>query len=413
MGAGFYFTKPQNLQWLHEGPLGGYIDAFADRLRAEGHCRQSGWRNLRVGGDFSHWLQHNGFGTADVDERIVKRYERFRARHRHPFLSDHPALSRLLSVLREVGAIAPRRSDVLGAAEQIENDFKRYLIQERGLAGVSVARHELVLRQFLCEHCHGKHSRLRQLKPSDVMRFVEHYAKNHGARCGQMMCWTLRSFLRYLRYCGETEIDLASAVPTIRRWKLASLPEYASPSEIDRVLSTCERRSSIGRRNYAMLLLLARLGLRANEIRLLTLDDIDWQSGQLQIHGKGGRSGSMPLPVDVGAAISEYLQYGRPPSASRRVFLRDLAPHEGFATSGTVSFVAAQALKRTGIAGVAHKGSHLFRHSLATQLLRGGASLTEIGQVLRHRRYDSTRLYAKVDVDSLSGLALPWPGVMP
>jgi site-specific recombinase XerD len=165
----------------------------------------------------------------------------------------------------------------------------------------------------------------------------------------------------------------------------------------------------MGLRDYAILMLLARLGLRAIEIVRLTLDDLDWQSGQLTVQGKGGQRALLPLPVDVGAAIADYLQHGRPRSDTRRVFLLDLAPHRGFASPSTISTIASIALTRAGI-DVRRKGAHLFRHSLATQMLRAGASLTQIGQVLRHVSMDSTRIYAKVDIAALRALALPWPG---
>jgi site-specific recombinase XerD len=224
------------------------------------------------------------------------------------------------------------------------------------------------------------------------------------------MCGTLRAFMRYLRYRGYTRTDLAASVPAIRRWKLASLPEYLLPSQIQKVLNACDRRSAIGRRDYAILLMLARLGLRANEIATLTLDDVDWRAGQLSVQAKGRQRAQLPLPHEVGSAVAAYLQNGRPRSDSRRLFLRDLAPHAGFASSCGISMVATTALKRAGIEGVAHKGSHLFRHSLATALLRSGASLTEIGQVLRHQDHDTTRIYAKVDIDSLRVLGIRWPG---
>jgi site-specific recombinase XerD len=242
------------------------------------------------------------------------------------------------------------------------------------------------------------------------MRFVEQHVHDRSSRSAQMMCWTLRSFLRYLRYRGVISSDLASCVPAVRTWRLASLPSYLHPKEVQRVLAACDRHGPMGRRDYAILLLLSRLGLRADEIRLLTLDDIDWESGRLNIRGKGRRVASMPLPKEVGAAIAEYLRHGRPKSDSRRVFLRCRAPQGGFVTSKGISDVANNALSRAGIQPVGRGGAHLFRHSLATQMLRAGASLTEIGQVLRHRNPDTTRIYAKVDLSSLRAIALRWPG---
>jgi site-specific recombinase XerD len=244
----------------------------------------------------------------------------------------------------------------------------------------------------------------------DVVGFVQRHAQDGSARSAQMMCWTLRSFLRFLHHRGDVSIDLVGCVPTIRNPRLSSLPRHLDGGIIRQILSACDRHSPMGRRDYAILLLLAHLGLRAREIQLLTLDDIDWESGQLTIRGKGNRNAAMPLPKVVGAAIADYLRHGRPNSDSRHVFLRHKAPHGGFVTSRAVSGVVEKALGCAGIDWTGGKGAHLFRHSLATRLLRAGASLREIGQVLRHRDQDSTRVYAKVDIESLRAIAHTWPG---
>ncbi len=410
MTTSAYFPRAKMQQRLHEGPLGVHIDLYAARLLKEGHCRQSAWRGLRVVCDFSHWLARKRLGLNDLDERTVDRYQQFRSRYRCPFLSDRPALLRLLAVLREIAAIAPRPPVALGALEQMEEDFKQYLIQECGLARVSVVRHEPVVRQFLRERCAGAHRCIARLTAADITAFVERHARDQSPRSAQIMCWTLRAFTRYLQYRSHVIADLASSVPAVRTWRLASLPAYLLPKQVQQVLDACDRHSAIGRRDYAILMMLARLGLRANEIATLTLEDLDWQSGQLTVQGKGRRRAQLPLPEEVGAAIADYLQHGRPRSDSRRVFLRDLAPHVGFASSAGISMIAKTALTRAGMVDVAHKGTHLFRHSLATQLLRAGASLTEIGQVLRHEDHDTTRIYAKVDIGALRALGLPWPG---
>lgn len=410
MSTSAYYKNPKMLQRLHEGPLGIHVDLFAKQLLKEGHCRQSAWRNLHVVCDFSHWLARKGLNLHELDERTVEQYLKFRVRYRHPFVSDRATLNRLLTVLRETNAIAPIPSKVLGPLEQIEEDFYRYLIQERGLARVSVSRHLPTVRQFLREVCPQGRRCISRLVAADITKFVERHAHDHGPRSAQMMCWTLRAFTRYLQYRGNISANLSNSVPTVRRWKLASLPTHLQPKQIERVLGACDRQNPIGLRDYAVLMLLARLGLRANEISQLTLDDLDWQSGQLTVQGKGGQRALLPLPVDVGAAIADYLQRSRPRSDSRRVFLRDLAPHVGFASSSAISVIASTALTRAGIDDVQRKGAHLFRHSLATQLLRAGASLMQIGQVLRHENMDSTRIYAKVDIRALRTLALPWPG---
>ncbi len=405
-----YVTTPALQRRLHEGPLGIHIDLYAAQLLKEGHCRQSAWRCLRVVSDFSHWLERKRINLEEIDERTVERYLAFRLRNRCPFSSDKPALNRLLTVLRGSGAIQAKRPVVLSPGDLIFEQFRRYLFRERGLTRATVGRHELVVRRFVKERCEDDAKRFRVLTSADILAFIKHHAGDGSPRSAQLMCSTLRQFLRYLHYSGYIKADLAASVPTIRRWRLASLPEYLLPSQVRSVLSACDRRSEIGRRDYAILLMLARLGLRANEIATLTLDDIDWRGGQLSVQAKGRQRAQLPLPHEVGSAIVDYLRNGRPRSDSRRLFLRHLAPHAGFASSCAVSMIATTAVKRAGIQDVAHKGSHLFRHSLATSLLRAGASLTEIGQVLHHKHHDTTRIYAKVDIDSLRALSLPWPG---
>jgi len=224
------------------------------------------------------------------------------------------------------------------------------------------------------------------------------------------MCWALRAFLRYLHCKGLNQLALAGCVPSIRSWKLAGLPTYLAAAQVQKVLDGCDRATALGRRDYAILVMLAKLGMRAGEVATLTLDDIDWRSGEMLIRAKGRQRARMPIPPDVGAAVIAYLRDGRPKSSCRRLFLRTMAPNVGFASGGAVTVIAKTALKRVGIRGYAHQGAHLFRHSLATELLRSGATLSEIGQLLRHESHDTTRIYAKVDVEALRTLSLPWPG---
>src|SRR5271169_89111 len=191
---------------------------------------------------------------------------------------------------------------------------------------------------------------------------------------------------------------------------LASLPTYLSTAQVQKVLDGCDRATAMGRRDYAILMMLAKLGLRANEVATLTLDDVDWRSGEMLVRAKGRQRARMPIPPDVGAAVVAYLRDGRPKSSCRRLFLRTLAPNVGFASGCAITMIAKTALERAGIRGYAHQGAHIFRHSLATELLRSGATLSEIGQLLRHESHDTTRIYAKVDIDALRTLSLPWPG---
>ena len=223
------------------------------------------------------------------------------------------------------------------------------------------------------------------------------------------MVGALRSFFRFLRWRGDIAIDLASSVPKVADWRLSALPKFLPADEVERLISCCPRGTVTGQRDYTLLLLLARLGLRAGEVVALTLDDIDWQAGELTVRGKGGREDRLPIPRDVGQAMATYLRQRRPRGCStRRFFIRRRAPRRGFASSVAVCTIVRRALERAGIASP-RKGAHLLRHSLATEMLRKGGSFAEIGEILRHRSVDTTAIYAKVDVTALQALAQPWP----
>jgi site-specific recombinase XerD len=203
--------------------------------------------------------------------------------------------------------------------------------------------------------------------------------------------------------------DLAAAVPIVANWSMPSIPRAIGAEQVHRLLASIDRQTAIGRRDYAIVLLLARLGLRSGEVAFLELEDINWDAGQVSVRGKRGHRTALPLPADVGAAIAAYLRHGRPRSTSRRVFLRSKAPIRGSLGQCGVGSIVGHALQRAGIQSLT-KGAHQFRHALATQMLRHGASLTEIGDALRLRDPQTTTIYAKVDLKALRTLALPWPG---
>ena len=223
------------------------------------------------------------------------------------------------------------------------------------------------------------------------------------------MTSALRSFLSYARYCGEVNVDLVGAVPIVPNWSMTTIPRAIAPDQVRQLLATIDRRTGTGRRDYAILLLLARLGLRSGEVASLTLDDIDWESGQLAVRGKSGRRNKLPMTTEVGKAIAAYLKSGRPNSNSRNVFLRARAPAHGFQGASGVGSIVRHSLLRAGI-DTPSMGAHQFRHGLATDMLRHGASLAEIGDVLGHHHSQTTTIYTKVDIKALRSLALPWPG---
>jgi site-specific recombinase XerD len=305
--------------------------------------------------------------------------------------------------------IAPAELPRFTPQDQIFAEFSDYLQRERGLAAGTIIGHSAAIRRFLCEVCPAGAEDLRKINHADVVRYVERHARDGSPKSAKMMCWSLRAFLRYLHHKGLNRVPLADCVPAIRQWKLTHLPTYLSAEQVQKALNSCDRTSPIGRRDYAILMMLAKLGLRANEVATLTLDDIDWRSGEMCLRAKGRQRVQMPIPADVGAAIVAYLREGRPKSSCRRLFLRACAPRVGFASHNPITAIAKAALERAGIRGFAHHGAHIFRHSLATEILRSGATLSEIGQLLLHKGHDTTRIYAKVDIDALRTLSQPWP----
>ena len=265
------------------------------------------------------------------------------------------------------------------------------------------------LEQFLSEGFRHKTRKLSTLRAADVTGFVQRHAHRLSPGRAKLLVTALRSFFRYLRHRGEISLDLAAGVLTVPNWSKAAWPKFLPPGTVPLVLSRCDRQTSLGRRDYAILVRLARLGLRAGEVVALHWEDIDGEAGQMTVHGKGGRSTQMPLPVDVGEAIAAYWRNGRPRCLSRRVFIRAKAPLGGFASSVAIGVIVRLTLERAGVES-ARKGAHLFRHRLACDLLRQGCSLDERGEWLRHQSPDTTAIYAKVDLTAWPSLALPWPG---
>jgi site-specific recombinase XerD len=410
MSTGEVFKFPTMRRRLHAGPLRVHIDEYIALLQEQGYSRQSARVHLQVLADFSGWLQRRKLSVGDIDASTLGHYlrcrERFVDRHR----GASSALNKLLGMLRDRGIA--NHDTRIGAIDPIEcakENFKQYLSQERGLSAAILHTYLPVVDQFLRERFGRSSSRFSELRATDLTGFIQRHAHDYSPRTAQRMVAALRAFLRYLRLRGDITTDLAASVPTVANWSYSTLPKFLQSGEAQQVLARCDRHTAVGRRNYAILLLLARLGLRAGEVVAMTLDDINWKEGRLTVRGKGGQWADMPLPAKVGKAIAAYLRRGRPRCASRRLFIRGHAPRIGFANSSTISTLVKRALAHAGVRS-AHTGAHVFRHTLATEMLRHGASLGEVGQLLRHQHPDTTRIYAKVDLSALRQLALPWPG---
>lgn len=405
-----YLGRSRLFRHLKEGRHSQLVERFAARLIDEELGRQATWRCLSVVNGLMIWIVSRRSKFSDLGEAMVERYLRHRAGKQTIQAGDRAALKRWLSVLRDAGTIAPAALPPITPQDRLLAEFIDNLRCERGLASNTAIRHVPTIRRFLAEACPTGVGTLGKIRAKDVISYVERHARDRSPASGKAMCWSLRAFLRYLHCEGLTAHTMAGSVPSIRRWKFASLPTSLSATQVQSALDSCDRATAMGRRDYAILMMLARLGMRAGEVATLTLDDIDWQSGEMLVRAKGRRRARLPMPPDVGAAIVAYLRDGRPRSSCRWLFLRTPAPRTGFASGCAITMIAKTALKRAGIRGYAHHGAHIFRHSLASELLRSGASLTEIGQLLRHQSQDTTRIYAKVDMAALQTLSLPWPG---
>lgn len=405
-----FFSNPKTIQRMYAGPLGHYIDGYAALLDEQGYSKQSACSQTRLVNDLSIWLHQQGFKANNVNEPTIDMFLKDREQHLRLRRGERYTLNRLLDHLRKMGIVEDKVPPTKTSDGQyLEDDFKRYLLQERSLSQATVVNYIPFIRKFLLERFDTDTIRFGELRPADITEFVKNHAYDLSHGRARLMVTALRVFLRYLRYRKYIIVDLAACVPAVANWQLSTLPKFLQPEQVQDVLKHCDRQSSIGMRNYAILLLLARLGFRACEVVALRLEDIDWQNGHINIRGKGGQLACFPLPHDVGESVAVYLQNGRPRCSTRRVFVRHKAPLRGFANSSTISSIVRRALEGAGVKSYC-KGAHLFRHTLATKMLQQGASLAEIGELLRHRSPETTMIYAKVDVTALRALAQPWPG---
>ena len=398
---------PKLLERLRVGPLAQYLDVYLARIERDGFVPSSVPCQAYAIARFSRWLQKRCIQLEDLREVTVQEFL-----GRDPGVVHHlerATIGRLILILREIGVLKAELQQPLTSVQECVNEYRQYLVRQRGLSEASLPNYLSFVEQFLGGRTAGRELRLTELSASDVTGFVISRAPNLSPGRAKILVTALRSFLRYLLHQGKISLDLAPCVLPVASWSFSAIPKSLPPGTVQRVLDQHDRNTSIGRRNYAILLLLARLGLRAGEVVALNLEDLDWDNGLIRIRRKGSRWTQLPLPADVGGAIVAYLQSDRPRCSSRRVFLRHRAPVRGFAHTITVSSIVRRALIEAGIDS-GRTGAHVFRHTLAVDLLRNGASLEEIGDVLSHCSPNTTALYAKVDVDSLRSIALPWPG---
>lgn len=398
------------LRSIVRGPLEPYVVGFVAELVRRGYSRSGADQHVCFIAHLDRWMLGEGIGVGELSEPVLRRYlEQRRAAGYREYLSVK-ALAPLLEYLRPLGVLPAAEPVAPGPVEQLLGCYRRYLLVERGLTEGTVRGYVDNVRPFVVTRVHDDTLDLAGIVAADVTGFVREACPGRAVGSAKLIVCALRSLLRWLYLTGQVSAPLAAAVPAVAGWKLSSIPKGLEPGELNRLLGGCDRRTATGRRDYAVMLLLSRLGLRAGEVARLGLDDIDWRRGELTVTGKGNRSEKLPLPGDVGKAITAYLRHGRPPAAEgRSVFVRVHAPLRALTTGG-VTMIVFDAAQR---AGLPKMHAHRLRHTAATVMLRSGSSLPEVGLVLRHRSVLSTAIYAKVDRDALSVLARPWPTVVP
>ena len=385
------------------GPLAVCAAGFAAELERLGYSRTGTRQQLGLLADLSGWLDAEGLAPAELAAGQVTRFLGWR---RHRGLRAGTGAALLLGYLAGLGVI-PEQAGVpaAGPCAAVLEGYRHYLASERGLSGPEVTRHVQTAGMF-AEHARAADRGWAAVTAADVTGFAVAQCAALGRASACKRISQLRSFLRFAHLSGLTAAALAPAVPPAAWWSTSSLPRWLPPGQVAALLAACDQRTARGRRDFAIVTLLSRLGLRAGEVAAMQLDDIDWRTGTLTVRGKARREEKMPLPADAGEAVASYLADGRPAAGNRSVFLRSLAPRHGLSAAGVSNIVAAAA----GRAGLPPVGAHRLRHSAATAMLRAGASLDEVSQVLRHHSAATTAIYAKVDHAALAAVARPWPG---
>jgi integrase/recombinase XerD len=390
------------------GPLEPHASGFVAELAGLGYTRVSAALQLQLMAHLSRWLAEERLEGSGLTPETTSAFLTARRAGGYTHYVSPRALVPLLGYLRGRGAAPAAPEPALTVVEALLERYRAYLRVERGLTAATARGYVDAVRPFLCRRV-GRDGELEleALTPADVLGFVLAECPRRRRGSAKLAVTALRSLLGFLHVEGLVPRALAAVVPSVAGWRLVGLPRALAPEQVRALLESCDRETAVGLRDFAILTLLVRLGLRGGEVAGLGLDDIDWRAGELVVRGKGNRAERLPLPADVGGALAAYLRRGRPRTAGgRAVFVRVKAPRRAL-TPGGVTQVVVSAARRAGLPPIT---AHRLRHTAATELLRAGAPLVEIGQLLRHRSQLTTAIYAKVDRDALRALARPWPG---
>jgi integrase/recombinase XerD len=401
----------QPMRTLVVGPLASYADGWRRELAGRGYASHSITAHAQLMAHLSGWLAATGRGVDALTDAVVEEYVRARRAAGYQSRTTVRGVAPLVGYLRDL-QVAPQPVASLPATpiEALLAEFCDYLTNERGLVPATVHHHRRFARLFLTELGTTAEAQLASLGAAAVTCFAVSQAQRRSPGDMRSMVSAVRSLLRFLHLTGRVAQPLASAVPAVPGWRFGSLPRGLGAGQVAAILACCDRDSAVGRRDYAILMLLSRLGLRAGEVIRITLEDIDWRAGELRVVGKADQVDKLPLPADVGEAVADYLRYGRARTSSRYLFITVRAPFTKLALNTSISGIVERACRRAGIEPF---GPHRLRHAVACDLLAEGASLAEIGQLLRHRSERATAIYAKADIEALRQLARSSPAGEP
>jgi len=413
-----YFRRRQALTRVLSTPAGAYLDALATELKDQGFGRWKLRGRIVGAAHFSLWSQKGGVSVSRLHEDGLGRFQRHlgRCRCRRPFQhsrhGDVCAVSgarALVEYLRRESLVtSPPPSPPIQEQPSLVSAFNEWTRQQRGLVPSTLRGYSRVIREAI----EDLGSDPSKYTAQALRTFVMKRAMAARRSCGKETVTAMRAFLRYLVAQGLCRTGMDDAIPTIAIWRLTTLPRYLAAADVDRIIGTCGEDTAVGLRDRAVLLLLARLGLRAGDIVAMEITDVDWREASIRVSGKAHVQVKLPLTQEVGNAVLRYLHLGRPPAATtERLFVRMLAPWTSLGVS-SVSALVSRAITRAGVESP-HRGAHVLRHSAATEMLRQGATLSQIGIVLRHEYLDTTAHYAKVDVRRLREITQAWPEVVP
>ena len=401
----------QALAKADEPALESHIETFTAALLGRGYCAGTVRLKCAMLARFALWIGKRRIAVRNFDEATIGVFLAHLRRRGVPIGNRRCTLLAFLEHLRQEGATR-RPAPVHDQSEsaQLLRRYQVYLREEQGLTAETADNYLRFASQLVRGHVpdSAAETAVVGLEAQQVRDFLLRSVRELRPTTAQLRATALRSFLRFLFLRGETKVNLADAVPSVRRWRKATTHTFLQPKEVDQLLRACDCGTATGRRDHAVLLLLARLGMRAREVSAMQLEDLRWRAGEILVRGKGAVHQRLPLLPEVGAAIARYLRDGRPRSQCRNVFLRDDAPRVALGADA-IGLIVRRALHRAGL-HPSHRGSHLLRHSLATHMIRCGATMAQIGEVLRHRLPETTEIYAKLDFEALRAVALPWPG---